>query len=76
MTEVWHVEGDNKALYVIDTIDDVKRCVPYKNDIRLIIKVAKLWVINKKYGLTLKLKKIQVKPVVGQPRSLSFLDDD
>ncbi len=41
--------------------------MPFKSDIRMIVPVVKIWVIiNQKYGLTLKLKKIEVKPLKKQ----------
>ena len=76
LTEVWHLGDDTKGLCQFDNIDEFAKCVPFKSEIRMLIKVAKLWVVNKKYGLTLKLNKIQVKPMVSQPRTTEFLDDD
>ena len=76
LTEVWHLGDDTKGLCQIDNIDAFAKCVPFKNEIRMLIKVSKLWVVNKKYGLTLTLKKIQVKPRVRQSQEVNFIDDD
>ena len=76
LTEVWHLGDDTKGLCQIDNIDEFAKCVPFKSEIKMLIKVAKLWVVNKKYGLTLTLKKIQVKPRVRQSQEVNFIDDD
>ena len=76
LTEVWHLGDDTKELCQIDNIDEFAKYVPFKSEIKMLIKVSKLWVVNKKYGLTITLKKIQVKPRVSQPRTIEFLDDD
>ena len=76
LTEVWHLGDDTKGLCQIDNIDAFAKCVPFKSEIRMLIKVSKLWVVNKKYGLTITLKKIQVKPRVRQSQEVNFIDDD
>ena len=63
LTEVWFAGNGPKHQCQFDNIDDFALCVPFKSDIRMIVKVVKLWVINKRYGLTIKVKKIEVKPL-------------
>ena len=75
LTEVWHSGDGTKAQCQIDNIDDFALCVPFKSDIRMIVKVVKLWVINKKYGLTIKLKKIEVKPLESNAKQIDFIED-
>ena len=75
LTEVWQTIDGTKCQCPFNTIDDFARCVPYKSDIRMIIKVAKLWVVNKKYGLTIKLKNIEVKPLETSSNPIDFIDD-
>ena len=41
----------------------------------MIVKVVKLWVVNKQYGLTIKLKKIEVKPLEPSSYQIDFIDD-
>ncbi len=74
-TEVWHLGDDTKGDCQFDNIDEFAKCVPFMSDIRMIIKVANPWVVNKKYGFTQVSKKIQVKPMVSQPGTISFLND-
>ena len=75
LTEVWHSGDGTKAQCQFDNIDDFARCVPFKSDIRMIVKVVKLWVVNKQYGLTIKLKKIEVKPLEPSSYQIDFIDD-
>ena len=76
LTEVWHSGDGTKAQCQFDNIDDFARCVPFKSDIRMIVKVVKLWVVNKTYGLTIQLKKIEVKPLEPSSYQIDFIDDD
>ena len=75
LTEVWQTIDGTKCQCPFNNIDDFARCVPYKSDIRMIVQVVKIWVINLKYGLTLKLKKVEVKPYERQSQEVFFLDD-
>ena len=75
LTEVWHSGDGTKAQCQFDNIDDFALCVPFKSDIRMIVKVVKLWVVNKQYGLTIKLKKIEVKPLEPSSYQIDFIDD-
>ena len=75
LTEVWHSGEGIKAQCQFDNIDDFALCVPFKSDIRMIVKVVKLWVVNKQYGLTIKLKKIEVKPLEPSSYQIDFIDD-
>jgi hypothetical protein len=76
LTEVWHSGDGIKAQCQFDNIDDFALCVPFKSDIRMIVKVVKLWVVNKTYGLTIQLKKLEVKPLVQSSYQIDFIDDD
>ena len=75
LTEVWHSGEGIKTQCQFDNIDDFALCVPFKSDIRMIVKVVKLWVVNKQYGLTIKLKKIEVKPLEPSSYQIDFIDD-
>ena len=76
LTEVWHSGDGTKAQCQFDNIDDFALCVPFKSDIRMIVQVVKIWVVNKQYGLTIKLKKIEVKPLEPSSYQIDFIDDD
>ena len=75
LTEVWHSGDGTKAQCHFDNIDDFALRVPFKSDIRMIVKVVKLWVVNKTYGLTIQLKKIEVKPLETSSYQIDFIDD-
>ena len=75
LTEVWCAGDGPKHQCKFDNIDDFALCVPFKSDIRMIVKVVKLWVVNKRYGLTIKVKKIEVKPLEPRSYQIDFLDD-
>ena len=75
LTEVWHSGEGIKAQCQFDNIDDFALCVPFKSDIRMIVKVVKLWVVNKRYGLTIKVKKIEVKPLETKAYQIDFIDE-
>ena len=75
LTEVWCVGDGPKHQCKFDNIDDFALCVPLKSDIRMLVKVVKLWVVNKRYGLTIKVKKIEVKPLETKAYQIDFLDE-
>ena len=42
-------------------MDDLKKCIPYMSDYRIIFKINKVWFMSKNYGIQLKLMKVLVK---------------
>ena len=72
---MWHSGDGTKAQCHFDNIDDFALCVAFKSDISMIVQVVKIWVVNMKYGLTLKLKKVGVKPYERQTQEVNLLDD-
>ena len=59
----------------VKTIEDVCKAVPYKSNVKMLLRISKVWVINKAYGITLKAYKIRVKHTVKEKPSLDFLDE-
>ena len=51
-TKVCTTDGDFDD---VDTLQGFEKRVPYNSTIRTIIKLVKVWTINKKYGVTFKL---------------------
>ena len=51
-TKVCTVDGDFDD---VETLQGFENRVPYKSTIRTIIKLVKVWTVNKKYGVTFKL---------------------
>ena len=72
LTEVWQTIDGTKCQCPFNNIDEFALCIPFKSDISMIIKVTSLWIMNKKYGLTIKLKNIEVKPF--QPNHIGFAE--
>jgi hypothetical protein len=72
LTEVWHLGGGTKWQRHFNNIDEFALCIPFKSDISMRIKVTSLWIMNNKYGLTIKLKNIEVKPF--QPNHIGFAE--
>ena len=46
----------------INSVDDFALAVPLNSEIICVIKFVKVWVVNKKYGLTIKLVRVNVLP--------------
>ena len=68
-TLVWHSQRlTNSCIYRktipidIASIDDFSIAVPLNSSVICLIRLVKVWVVNKKYGLTLKLIEINVLP--------------
>jgi len=68
-TLVWHSQRlTNSTIYrnttpmEINSVDDFALAVPLNSEIICVVKFVKVWVVNKKYGLTIKLVKVNVLP--------------
>ena len=46
----------------INSVDDFALAVPLNSEIICVVKFVKVWVVNKKYGLTIKLVRVNVLP--------------
>ena len=68
-TLVWHSQRlTNSSIYrnttpmEINNVDDFALAVPLNSEVICVIKFVKVWVVNKKYGLTIKLVRVNVLP--------------
>ena len=68
-TLVWHSQRlTNSSIYrnttpmEINSFDDFALAVSLNSEIICVIKFVKVWVVNKKYGLTIKLVRVNVLP--------------
>lgn len=68
-TRVWHSQRlTNSCIYRntipidICSVDDFSNAVPLNSSVICLIRFVKVWVVNKKYGLTVKLAEINVLP--------------
>ena len=58
----------------INTIDDLKKSIPYMSEYRIIFKINKIWFMSKNYGVQLKLMKVLVKVKENKNNTLDFID--
>ena len=56
------VVSNGEVFEGFETLQGFEKQVPYNSTVRTIIKLVKLWSINKKYGATFKLVRIGVQP--------------
>ena len=74
LTEVFHKNEIGRINECnINTMDDLKKCIPYMSDYRIIFKINKVWFMSKNYGIQLKLMKVLVK-VKENNNTLDFID--
>ena len=59
----------------INKLQDACEAMPYKSNLKILIKISKVWVINKSYGITLKAIKVKVKPSKMPKTSYEFTEE-
>lgn len=59
----------------VQTIDEACKAIPYKSEVKLLLKISKVWVLNKTYGITIKAHKIRFKQAIQEKPKHEFLDD-
>ena len=74
LTEVYHQNEKETNECNINTIDDLKKSIPYMSEYRIIFKINKLWFMSKNYGVQLKLMKVLVKVKENKNNTLDFID--
>ena len=74
LTEVFHQNEKEKNECNINTIDDLKKSIPYMSEYRIIFKINKIWFMSKNYGVQLKLMKVLVKVKENKNNTLDFID--
>ena len=55
-------------------MNEVKQCIPYKSEGKLILKINKIWFMSKNYGVQLKLIKVLVNVKKREVDTLEFSD--
>ena len=59
-----------QSLIEINSVDEFSEAVPMNSNVMCLIRFVKIWVVNKKYGLTVKLIEINVLP--GEKRKFAM----
>ena len=75
LSEIFHKteEGIIKECN-INTIDDVRKFIPYMSEYKLIFKLNKIWFMSKNYGVQIKFIKALVKVKDRDNNTLDFID--
>ena len=76
LSEVYHKTDDKGNVKCdLNTMNDIKRCIPYKSEIKLIFRINKLWFMSKNYGVQLKLVKVLIKNIKNKEiENIAFYD--
>ncbi len=74
LSEVYHKTDDKGNVKCdLNTMNDIKRCIPYKSDIKIIFRINKLWFMSKNYGVQIKLVKVLIKNQQNKIENIDFL---
>ena len=57
-----------------ETLPEFEQHIPNNSEVRTIIKLVRVWQLNKTFGVTFKLQKISVKYTEPEPVKLEALD--
>ena len=70
------VDSDGVSFADFETLQGFQNHVPYNSTVKTILKLVKLWNINKKYGATFKLVRIGVQTKAPEPetKTIDFVD--
>ena len=55
-------------------MNDIKKCIPYKSECKIIFKINKIWFMSENYGIQLKLVKVLVNINNKEVENLDFSD--
>ena len=55
-------------------MNDIKKCIPYKSEFKVIFKINKIWFMSKSDGVQLKLVKVLVNVKNKEVENLDFSD--
>ena len=58
----------------LNNMNDIKQCIPYKSEIKIIFKINKIWFMSKNYGVQLKLVKVLINVKDKEIENLDFSD--
>ena len=51
LTEVYHKTNEGNIKCELKDMNDIKQCIPYKSEIKIIFKINKIWFMSKNYGV-------------------------
>jgi len=70
------VDSDGVSFTDFETLQGFQKHVPYNSTVKTILKLVKIWNINKKYGATFKLVRMGVQTKAPEPetKTVDFVD--
>ena len=74
LTEIIHKTSEGNQQCNLENMDDVKKCIPYKCEYKLIFKVNRIWFMSKNYGVQVKFMKALVKVKNKEESDIDFFD--
>ena len=74
ITQIYHKTNEGNKKCEIKNMNDVKKYIPYKSEIKVIFKINKIWFMSKNYGCQLKLIKILVNSKKQNLSEVEFTD--
>ena len=74
LSEIFHKTNEGIKECNLHNIDDVKKCIPYMSEYKLIFKINKIWFMSKKYGVQIKFIKALVKVKDKEESNVEFID--
>lgn len=74
LTEIIHKTSEGNQQCNLENMDDVKKCIPYKCEYKLIFKVNRIWFMSKNYGVQVKFMKALVKVKNKEEDDIDFFD--
>ena len=73
LSEIYHKDDKDNIKCDLNCMNDIKRCIPYKSDIKIIFRINKLWFMSKNYGVQIKLVKVLIKNQQNKIENIDFL---
>ena len=61
LSQIFHKTNEGIKECSIHNIDDVKKCISYMSEFKLIFKINKIWFMSNKYGVQVKFIKALIK---------------
>ena len=67
---------NNEDVGVVESLSEFEKHVPYNSKVRMIVKLVRVWVLNKKFGVTIKAVRVAVEGPAEPEANLQpeFLD--
>ena len=74
LTEISHKTNDGIKQCDLENMDDVKKCIPYQSEFKLIFKVNRIWFMSRNYGVQVKFMKALVKVKNKEEDDIDFFN--